>query len=215
MAFFHWLEARLGGGIRLPTEFEWQLAATRGESGRVYPWGPDWDPQAEPWRANTAESGLNRSTAVGLYPLGASPTGVRDMAGTIYEWCLNAFEDPDDSGLPQAPGSGAPGRQRPAVLRRADRERVRHALAKAPTVRIADMGDPAADAGVQLGEADVPSVMGGEPGTQAPVGVAHLARLHQAMAGVDDETEPGDAGAHRQHLRPRLVDDQAQAGEAR
>ena len=103
MLFCHWLNARLGldrGALRLPTEFEWQLAATAADHQRVYPWGPDWEPQREPWRANTIESELNRSTAVGLYPEGASPTGTLDMAGTIYEWCLNAFEDPDNTNLP-------------------------------------------------------------------------------------------------------------------
>ncbi len=37
---------------------------------------------------------------MGLYPLGASKTGVLDMAGTIYEWCRNAFDDPDNIGFP-------------------------------------------------------------------------------------------------------------------
>jgi formylglycine-generating enzyme required for sulfatase activity len=103
MLFCHWLGARLyldPGALRLPTEFEWQLAATAGDSKRVYPWGPDWEPHREPWRANTLESELNRSTAVGLYPMGASPTGALDMAGTVYEWCLNGFEDLDDTNLP-------------------------------------------------------------------------------------------------------------------
>ena len=98
--FCHWLSARFGFEVRLPTEFEWQLAATGGDAARTYPWGPDWDPEQEPWRANTAESGLGRSTAVGLYPLGASRAGVLDMAGTIYEWCRNAFEDPDNTEFP-------------------------------------------------------------------------------------------------------------------
>jgi formylglycine-generating enzyme required for sulfatase activity len=96
-AFCHWLSARFGFDIRLPTEYEWQHAATGGDSARIYPWGSDWDPQKEPWRANTAESGLNRSTAVGFYPLGASQAGILDMAGTVYEWCGNAFDDPDST----------------------------------------------------------------------------------------------------------------------
>ncbi len=99
LAFCHWLSTRLSIEARLPTEFEWQLAASGGDSARTYPWGPDWDPQTEPWRANTVESALGSSTAVGLYPLGASPAGVLDMAGTLSEWCLNAFEDPEDTGF--------------------------------------------------------------------------------------------------------------------
>ena len=102
--FCRWLGAQLGYEIRLPTEFEWQLAATGGEQGRIYPWGPNWDPQREPWFANTHEGELNRSTAVGLYPLGASLTGALDMAGNIYEWCLNAYDDPDDIAPPDSDG---------------------------------------------------------------------------------------------------------------
>lgn len=100
MLFCHWLSARLDTEVRLPTEFEWQLAATGGDPARIYPWGPVWEPQQEPWRAITFEGGLNRAPAIGLYPLGASPAGVQDMAGTLWEWCLNAIEDPDDTGFP-------------------------------------------------------------------------------------------------------------------
>jgi formylglycine-generating enzyme required for sulfatase activity len=81
--------------VRLPTEFEWQQAATGGDPARIYPWGADWDPAQEPWRANTLESELVRSTAAGMYSAGASPAGVLDMAGTVWEWCLNLFEQPE------------------------------------------------------------------------------------------------------------------------
>ncbi len=99
-AFCHWLGARLGREIRLPSEFEWQLAATGGDPDRAYPWGAKWDPEEEPWRANTQESGLGHSTAVGLYPPGASPDGVLDMGGTVWEWCLNSYGSPDDMDYP-------------------------------------------------------------------------------------------------------------------
>jgi formylglycine-generating enzyme required for sulfatase activity len=98
LVFCHWLSVCLGFEVRLPTEYEWQLAATGGDSTRTYPWGPDWDPPQEPWRANTLESGLNRSTAVGMYPAGASPAGILDMAGTVWEWCLDPFEIPEATG---------------------------------------------------------------------------------------------------------------------
>lgn len=101
VAFCHWLSDREGVHIRLPTEFEWQLAATAGNEDRVYPWGSVWDPDREPWRANTSESGLNCPTAVGLYPLGVSKTGVFDMAGTVWEWCWGVFADPTCAGTPQ------------------------------------------------------------------------------------------------------------------
>jgi formylglycine-generating enzyme required for sulfatase activity len=64
--------------------------------------GPDWDPVREHWRANTVESGLGRSTAVGMYPAGASATEVLDMAGTLWEWCLNEFDDPYNTVFPKS-----------------------------------------------------------------------------------------------------------------
>ena len=81
--------------MRLPDEWEWQQAATGGDDGNVFPWGADWDAKAEPWRANTFESRLGSTTAVGMYPAGASPTGALDMAGTVWEWCLNKFDAPE------------------------------------------------------------------------------------------------------------------------
>ena len=100
-AFCHWLSACVGCCIRLPNESEWQLAATGGDPDNVYPWGPEWDPSREPWRANSGESGLGRSTAVGLYPLGATRQGVMDMAGTVWEWCANRYDAPDHSEFPE------------------------------------------------------------------------------------------------------------------
>ncbi len=94
VAFCRWMSRRLGFPVRLPDEWEWQQAATSGEEGRVFPWGPEWDPKAEPWRANTFESRLGQATAVGMYPAGASPVGAFDMAGTVWEWCLNKFDAP-------------------------------------------------------------------------------------------------------------------------
>jgi len=38
---------------------------------------------------------LEQTTAIGLYPQGASPYEVQDMAGNLWEWCLNEYDDPD------------------------------------------------------------------------------------------------------------------------
>ena len=94
VAFCRWLSRRLGFTVRLPFEWEWQQAATGGDDRNVFPWGGDWDPKQEPYRANTFESRLGQATAVGMYPAGASPTGALDMAGTVWEWCVNKFDTP-------------------------------------------------------------------------------------------------------------------------
>jgi formylglycine-generating enzyme required for sulfatase activity len=94
VAFCRWLSRRLGLDVRLPDEWQWQQAVTGGDDGNVFPWGPDWDARAEPWRGNTFESRLGQPTAVGMYPAGAAPTRALDMAGTVWEWCLNKFETP-------------------------------------------------------------------------------------------------------------------------
>ena len=92
VAFCRWLSRRLGFQVGLPDEWQWQQAATGGDDENIFPWGGDWDARAEPWRANTFESRLGQPTAVGMYPAGVSSTGALDMAGTVWEWCLNKFD---------------------------------------------------------------------------------------------------------------------------
>ncbi|MEZ5592490.1 MAG: SUMF1/EgtB/PvdO family nonheme iron enzyme [Gammaproteobacteria bacterium] len=89
MAYCRWLSDKLGYEVRLPAELEWQHAATGGDE-REYPWGSEWHSEL----ANTAESGLSQTTAVGMYPGGASPAGALDMAGNVWEWCLNQYREP-------------------------------------------------------------------------------------------------------------------------
>ena len=66
---------------RLPTSAEWQWMAGAGQ--RTFPWG-ETDPSRD--HANLRGLGPGRPTRVGSYPTGATPDGVLDVAGNVWEW---------------------------------------------------------------------------------------------------------------------------------
>ena len=69
--FCLWLADLLSCEVRLPTEKEWERAARGPDSSFKYPWGRQWNPN----NANTSDSRLSRTTAVGMYPMGNAACG--------------------------------------------------------------------------------------------------------------------------------------------
>jgi formylglycine-generating enzyme required for sulfatase activity len=71
------------GGKRLPREWEWQYAA-QGTDGRLYPWGNEWNAAAVP--PVETRRVMRAPTDVDVFPQGASPFGVMDLLGNVWQW---------------------------------------------------------------------------------------------------------------------------------
>jgi len=108
-------DALRGKIIRLPTEIEW--AASHGKKDEaLYAWGELPKGEDITRFANTRESGINRTTPAGMYPLGRTKNGIWDMSGNVWEWQANFYDkDHDYLGLRGGSWSNGEGSARVSI----------------------------------------------------------------------------------------------------
>ena len=101
-AYVAWVSARDGVRYALPSERQWEKAAT-GVDGRCFPWGDRFD--ATLCKMLHSREGRPQPEAVGAFPTDVSPYGVRDMAGSARDWCGDPTYGGDPKRRPVRGGS--------------------------------------------------------------------------------------------------------------
>ena len=84
-AYCAWLAEKTGQPYRLPGDAEYEYAARGGRSGTIFPWGNALDSRC------ACFGGQGAPKPVGSYP--ANGFGLHDMAGNVWAWCSERFEE--------------------------------------------------------------------------------------------------------------------------
>jgi formylglycine-generating enzyme required for sulfatase activity len=106
LEYCKWLSGTKKGSFKLPTEAQWEKAA-RGTDKRKYPWGNPapsgeranfadkqaWVKAKISWADKDIDDGHAYTAPLGSYPAGASPYGLLDMAGNVWEWCGDWYDE--------------------------------------------------------------------------------------------------------------------------
>ena len=103
-AYCAWRGEQEGHRVRLPMGREWE-AACRGTEGRTYAWG-------DTWRESAIVAETTFTAPVGLHPGGATPDGIHDLLGNVFEWTSSKMPSPESDepvlrgcGWDDAPGT--------------------------------------------------------------------------------------------------------------
>ncbi len=116
-AYSEWLSKVTREFITLPSEAEWEKAAHGDKNRREYPWGDAWNDG----HCNSSELGIEQTTPVGIFPEGASPYGILDMAGNVWEWTCSVWGESERSPqfrYPYNPDDGRENLDAHAAMRR-------------------------------------------------------------------------------------------------
>jgi formylglycine-generating enzyme required for sulfatase activity len=114
-AYCAWMSAQTGQTFRLPTEAEWEAAARGGQRRRYTLWGMRRRRYAfgnnfDAARCNTFETHIRRTTPIGVFPGGKTPTGLVDMTGNTWDWTSSLYtpypyDAADGREAPSPPGA--------------------------------------------------------------------------------------------------------------